>query len=200
MNFKINSTELTSAGFLKIYKSEVTFDSFAAGKSITAKREMMERGDSVAVVLYEKDTNTILFTNQFRFPAAVKDASSGFENAGWLIELPAGGLAEGEEPREAAIREVEEEIGYHISDMNFISTFFVSPGGTSERINLFFTEVNSIDKKSAGGGLIDEKEDIQLVKISTREIRNAIQSGMLRDGKTLIGLQWAMLNYPDKFN
>lgn len=189
---KVTEDELVYNGFLKIRKSLVEFDTFN-GNSITKDFEIMERGDSVAVLIKEIDTNQFLFTNQFRF-ATTK------ENVGWLIEIPAGGLKNGENPESCAKREVEEELGYVIeSNLEFICKFYVSPGGTTEMISLYYAEVTSFDKTSKGGGLKYEKEDIELVKIPVNDVFNLI-GNMIIDGKSIIALQWFKIKINNKAN
>ena len=193
MKFKIREKSNVFNGFLSIEEADVEYDSFSTGNTITAKRMMMERGDSVAILLHETDTDSILLVNQFRFPAAEKDYADHLENAGWLLELPAGKIETGEDPVECVRREVEEELGYEIDNPVFISSFYVSPGGTSERIWLYACEVQQAHKTKAGGGVKYEKEDIQLHKLPLNEIESTLKSGMVRDAKTIIGLQWFML-------
>jgi nudix-type nucleoside diphosphatase (YffH/AdpP family) len=194
MKFTITKPRKVYSGFLKIVEADVEYDSFQGGERISAKREMMDRGDSVAVLLYEKDTHSILLTNQFRYPAAEKDVASGMENAGWLLELPAGGLHTGEDPIDAAKREVHEELGYELGDLEHIYSFYVSPGGTSERIHVYYGEVNSTDKTSEGGGLASEKEDIRLVRLSIEKTKQSLADGSIRDGKTILALLWWLKN------
>ncbi len=98
-----------------------------------------------------------------------------------------------EGPEEAIRREVEEEVGYRLQQLTPIATFYVSPGGTSERIFLYYAEVGNGDRVSAGGGLVDENEDIQLVEYSKSELRKALTSGQFQDAKTLIAVQWLQL-------
>lgn len=197
MNFKINHIKQVYRGFLNIIQAEVTYDSFTDGVQISTQREMMERGDSVAILLYEQDTECLILTSQFRFPTALKDQGEGHPDAGWILELPAGGLHPGEDPKKAAIREVEEELGYHLGDVTWISSFYVSPGGTSERIHLYYAEVITSDRKSAGGGLDTEDEDIRLVKLPVVQALQFIRDGQLHDAKTIIAIQWFKMR---KFN
>jgi nudix-type nucleoside diphosphatase (YffH/AdpP family) len=192
MKFKIEKSSIIHKGFLSITRAEVKYDSFN-GALITATREMMDRGDSVAILLYEEDTDSVLLTNQFRYPAAEKDRADNFIDAGWLLELPAGGIAENEDPAEAGKREVEEELGYSIQKIEPISCFYVSPGGTSERIWLYYAKVEQIHKTQKGGGLKYEKEDIELHKLPAKEIITGIADGRIRDAKTIIALQWFLM-------
>ena len=84
-----------------------------------------------------------------------------------------------------------EELGYNINNPKLISTFYTSPGASTERIFLFFAEVSENDKTGIGGGNNGENEDIQLVKIPVSEIPSKILK--LKDAKTILALQWYLL-------
>lgn len=193
MKYKVIDNEVGDAlvydGFLKIKKTLVEIETFIdgnfKGELIQKTFEVMERGNAVAVLIRDTDTNTFLFTNQFRYPT-IK------ENSGWLLEIPAGGVKENENPEECAKREVEEELGYLINDLKMISKFYVSPGGTTEMIFLYYAEVNSINKTSKGGGLKYEKEDIKMTTISVNEVMSKVGSELI-DAKTIIAIQWWFL-------
>ena len=96
----------------------------------------------------------------------------------------------GEPPEEALKREILEEAGYQTSSIEPIATFYVSPGGTSERIALFYVEVTTADKIADGGGLLEENEDIESVWYSPEELAQAVSAGEIQDAKTLIGIFW----------
>jgi ADP-ribose pyrophosphatase len=95
-----------------------------------------------------------------------------------------------ESPEASLRREIEEELGYSVDHVERIATFFLSPGGSSERIWLYYTEVRESDHSSAGGGLPREHEDIRIVPMSREEARLALREGRIADAKTIIGLQW----------
>jgi len=80
MRYKILKEEFKYDGFLKIKKAEIEYDSFKSNLPIIASRECLERGDSVAVLIYEKDTDSFIFTNQFRYPTIKNDS-------GWIIPI-----------------------------------------------------------------------------------------------------------------
>lgn len=187
MKHKIQKEEKVFNNFLKIYKAEVTHESFNTDQEITATRLALDRGNSIAVLLYEKDTDSFLFIRQFRYPSARHGQP-------WTIEIPAGSIDGNESAKEAAIREVKEEIGYQIDQLQFIVEYFPSPGMLSEQISIFYGEVSSIQKTSQGGGSISEKEDIELVKISKREIRQKLEEGFFDNSISIISLQWYLLN------
>ncbi|GEQ86739.1 ADP-ribose pyrophosphatase [Patiriisocius marinistellae] len=191
MNYKIIKEETVFDDFFKIKKAKIEHDLFNSNV-IEVDRLSFERGDSVAILIYEKDTDSLLFTNQFRYPT-IK------ENNGWIIELTAGTLETDEEPEKRVKKEVEEEIGYQVKELEFINSFFVSPGGSSERIFLYYSEVNAADKVFKGGGMKYEKEDIQLIKIKTKEVIEALNNNLFRDAKTLIGVQWFLANKKNEY-
>lgn len=195
MLFLISSKTRPYSNFLKINKIKFEYNAFKGQKMIRAEREVLERGDSVAVLIYELDSESIIFTKQFRPGAAEKDLNDGFEDAGWLLEIPAGMIDQGEDPQQAAIREVKEELGYTITSCKSIAQFYVSPGGCTERIFLYYASVKQSDKTHAGGGLQTEHEDIALIKINKNELSQAIENGDIRDAKTIVALQWLMLQH-----
>ena len=183
MKYSISEERIVFNDHYKIVKAQVTYETFNGGE-INTKRLAFERGDSVAIVLFEKETESILLTNQFRYPACK-------HNTGWLLEIPAGSLEENENPEECVIREVLEEMGYQIETPELVNTFYVSPGGSTERVFLFYTEVSQKDKTEKGGGNDNEHEDIETVKIPVSEISEKLLE--LQDAKTIIGLQWLLL-------
>ncbi len=184
MDYKILEEKYTYNGFLKIKRAKIRHDAFRSTESMEITRESMERGDSVAILIFEKDTDSFLFTKQFRYPTI--ETSSG-----WTTELVAGVLEENEEPESCAMREIDEEIGYSVGKLEFISNFYVSPGGTSERIFLYYVEVNSSDQVRQSGGI--DSEDIQLVKIEKDEVEKLLEDNLIHDAKTLIGVQYFFL-------
>ncbi len=186
MKYKIIKEEIVFDNFFKIKKAKIKHELFDSN-TIEVDRLSFERGDSVAILIYEKDTDSLLFTNQFRYPT-IK------EKDGWILELTAGSLEGNEEPKNRVKKEVEEEIGYKVNAVEYINSFFVSPGGTSERILLYYSEVNSTDKIFNGGGMKYEKEDIQLIKIKTKEVIKQLKNNKFRDAKTIIGIQWFLMN------
>jgi ADP-ribose pyrophosphatase len=176
-------------GFFKINQATLRHERFNGQMSATMTRLNFERGDAVAALLWNAETGRVLLTKQFRYPAHTKGHA-------WMVEAIAGTLKEGEDPAEAMQRELLEETGYQAPSLQWLQTFFVSPGGTSERIFLFFAEVRLADKVAAGGGLEQEHEDIALVEWTPGELADALRSGVLCDAKTIIAAQWFLQQYP----
>lgn len=140
-----------------------------------------ERGDSVAVLLVRRETGGLVLVDQFRYPTYSK-------GPGWLTEIVAGGLDDDETPEAAIVREVREETGYEVESLEPIATFYVSPGGSSERVLLYYGEVSGTAKASAELGVGDE--DIAVVEQSPAELWDAFLSGEQQDAKTIIALLW----------
>lgn len=183
MKYSINQEKTVFNDHYQIVEAKVTYNTFE-GKEITTRRLAFERGDSVAILLFEKESKSILLTNQFRYPSCKN-------NDGWLLEIPAGSLEENENPEECVRREVMEELGYKITSPKFINTFYSSPGASTESIFLFFAEVSQNDKTGKGGGNKSENEDIQLVKLPVDKITSKLTE--LKDAKTILALQWYLL-------
>lgn len=181
MKYSIENERVVFNDHYKILKAEATYDTFN-GRSIKTDRLAFHRGDSVAIVLYENDTDSILLIKQFRYPITQ-------HNKGWILELPAGSLEKDENPSNCMEREVMEEIGYQIEEPTLIAEFYTSPGGSTEKLSLFYAETASERKIESGGGVESEHEDIQLVKVPVAEI-GIYLSEKIEDAKTIIGLQW----------
>jgi nudix-type nucleoside diphosphatase (YffH/AdpP family) len=180
---KTHSETRVFDGFFKIDEAVVSFERFDGRMSQPVKRLCFERGDSVAAVIYNRDTAMVLLVEQFKYPTFAK-------GPGWIIEVVAG-IAESNEPPESAIRrEVLEEVGYEISVLAPIATFYVSPGGSSERIFLYYAEVERTGHVASGGGLRSEGEDTRTVELPLEEVDRVLASGIVQDAKTLVGLQW----------
>ncbi|MFN7937492.1 MAG: NUDIX domain-containing protein [Bryobacteraceae bacterium] len=168
---------------------EVTLrhERFDGAMSGEIKRLILHRGDSVALLLANRRRDEVLLCEQFRLPTYREDGT------GWIIELPAGILEANEAPEECARREAVEETGYDVRNMQSIALVYLSPGGSSERIHIFYAEISEGDRTTEGGGLASENEDIRMIWMSVEEAWRQCQNGGIRDAKTLIALQWLML-------
>jgi ADP-ribose pyrophosphatase len=170
-------------GFFKIDEAELSYERFDGSMTPTLKRLCFERGDSVAAIIKVRDSGGLIFLRQFRYPTFDK-------GPGWIVEIVAGMQEHGEAPELSLRREILEEIGYEAELIEPIATFYVSPGGSSERIHLFYAEVSTAGKIAAGGGLVEENEDIQTISYSPAELEQALARGEIQDAKTLVGIYW----------
>ena len=126
---------------------------------------------------------------QFRVGAVLQP------NQAWLWEIVAGAIEEGETAEEVAYRESEEEADCQIQDLQFISEFYTTPGGSSERITLF---CGKVDASGVGGihGLKDEHEDILVRIVKFDQAYRMIESGEIESAIPIIAIQWLALNKP----
>lgn len=186
MKFIVDRIESLYDGFFKLFKVNLSFEKYN-GEFNSASIEVLDRGDSAAVLLYQKDTKELLLVEQFRY-ATTKSSN------GWIMELVAGRIEEKEKPEESITREIAEEIGYEITNLKNIGQYYLSPGGTTERIYIFYSEVNSENRVELGGGKIEESEDIKLIKIKVDEIEGIIKRNVIIDAKTIIAIQWFLKN------
>jgi nudix-type nucleoside diphosphatase (YffH/AdpP family) len=173
--------------FFRIEEVTLQHELYNGSMSKEITRLILDRGDSVAMLLCDRETQLVLLCEQFRAPTYDK-------GPGWLIELPAGTLEKGEDEEECARRESIEETGYSVKSLRKIACVYLSPGGSSERIHIFYGEVSMADRTGAGGGVIDEGEDIRLISMPIADAIAQAKSGQIQDAKTLIGLQWLELS------
>lgn len=150
------------------------------------ERLNLDRGDSVAALVHDVRHDRVLLAEQFRF-------STYDKGPGWILELPAGILEKDEAPEEATRREVQEEIGYSIDRLTHIATVYASPGGSSERLHLYYVPVSPDNHTTLGGGVESEGEDIRTVVLDVDAAFAKLDAGEIVDAKTFIALQWLRL-------
>lgn len=182
----IRKTDGYKKAIFKIEEVTLRYKRYDGTMSPELLRLNLERGDSVAALLHDPSANTIILIEQFRYSTYLKDG-------GWIIELPAGIVEAGENPVETIKRELIEEVGYHAALLHPIHTFYVSPGGTSERVFLYYARLGErIDGE--GGGLFREGEDIKTIATTVDDALVMLRQGKIIDAKTVIALQWLQLN------
>ncbi|HZH51779.1 MAG TPA: NUDIX domain-containing protein [Microvirga sp.] len=153
----------------------------------TMSRETYDRGNGATILLYNLDRRTVVLTRQFRFPAYV----DGYRDL--LIESPAG-LLDNATPEERIRAETEEETGYRITDVQKIFEAYMSPGSVTERLYFFVGRYDATDQVSRGGGNLAEGEDIEVLELDIGQALAMVETGAIRDGKTIMLLQYAALN------
>ena len=149
MLVNIESEKTEHDGFFKINSLSFTHELYDGTMSAPTEREIFLRGNSVAVLLYKTDSKEIVLTRQFRLPTLEFHKNGDeyvFENDGQLTEPVAGMLKNGESPIDRAIKEVRQETGYIVENLQTMARFYVSPGGTSEKIFLYYAEITDADR------------------------------------------------------
>lgn len=140
-----------------------------------AKREVVSHKPGVSIVAID-DKNNFIFVKQFR---------SGIGDE--LIEIPAGLVENGENPKSAARRELQEEIGYDCSNLELLCSFYPSPGFCNE-VTYIYLATNLIKSSLPK----DEDEFIELIRIHMAEIKSLYNKEYTVDGKTILGITLAL--------
>lgn len=151
-----------------------------SGEWVPQEREAYDRGNGAAILLYNKATNKIILTRQFRLPTYVNGNADGF-----LIESCAG-LLDNDNPEDCIKKECIEETGYHIDKVERVFEAYMSPGSVTEILYFFIGAYDSKLKQSEGGGVAEEQEDIEVLEVSLAAALAMIDQGLIRDGKTIM--------------
>jgi nudix-type nucleoside diphosphatase (YffH/AdpP family) len=147
------------------------------------KREIYDNGNSAVILPYDPERKTVLLTRQLRLPVYLQDRVTG------SIEACAGKL-DGEAAAKRIVKEMEEELGYRIEKVKRLFELYVSPASVAEKITFFTCNYSPADKVSAGGGLADEGEDIEVLETTLERASEMIASGEIIDAKTVILIQY----------
>ena len=142
---KIISEKVVFDDKFKVLETRLQFEKFDGQMSEPVRRLTFERGDAAAALLWHRDRQRLFLVEQFRHATFKK-------GPGWLVETVAGMVKPGEDPEAAMRREILEETGYQVRELEYIAAFYLSPGGSSERIFLYYAEVAENDLVEAGGG------------------------------------------------
>jgi nudix-type nucleoside diphosphatase (YffH/AdpP family) len=184
---KILSAEILSDNWYTLRK--VTFDYLTKdGKWQRQSREAYDRGNGATILLYNKEQKTVILTRQFRLPSFINGNPTGM-----LIEACAG-LLDKDNPENCIKRETEEETGYKVKDVRKIFEAYMSPGSVTEILYFFVAEYSKTMKINDGGGVAQEEEDIEVLEFTLDHSMQMIETGEIKDGKTIILLQYVKLN------
>lgn len=188
MNERVKNlrTETLSDNWYTLKK--ITYDYFSNGQWKTMNREAYDRGNGAVILLYNTISGTVILTRQFRLPTFINGNKTGM-----LVEACAG-LLDKDNAEDCIKRETEEETGYKISDVQKIFEAYMSPGSVTEMLYFFIAEYSKDMKVNGGGGLAHEQEDIEVLEIQLEEAMSMIGTGEIKDGKTIMLLQYMVLN------
>lgn len=141
----------------------------------TSKREIVKHPGAVAIIGITEERK-ILFVKQYRKP---------LERS--LIEIPAGRIERNEDPKVTAIRELEEETGYTTKDVQYVTSFYTSPGFADEIIHIYFSDqLTCLEKKIQG----DEDEFVELFALTLDEAEQLMKETYIYDAKTVFALSY----------
>jgi ADP-ribose pyrophosphatase len=144
----------------------------------TSKREIIKHPGAVAILPITND-GKIVMVEQFR---------KALERT--IVEIPAGKLEKGENPLECARRELEEETGYVCEKLDWLISFYTSPGFADEIVHLYVA--TGLSKKEDAAQL-DEDEFVNIVELSLSEATQYVEEKKIYDAKTAYAVQYLQL-------
>ena len=166
---------------------KITFDYLRNnGEWQRQTREVYDRGNGAAILLFNRVKKTVVLTRQFRLPVFVNG------HDGLLIEVAAG-LLEGAAPEERIRGEAEEETGYRVHHVHKVFEAYMSPGSVTEKLHFFIAEYDAASKVSEGGGLEEETEELEVLEWKFDDALEAFYRGEICDAKTIMLLQYAAM-------
>ncbi|MCO6504471.1 MAG: NUDIX hydrolase [Snodgrassella sp.] len=171
--YKISSREVYSGSFLQVKE-----DTVGLPNGNQAQRIVVQHPGASAVLAITSEKKVVL-VKQWRYP--VGEA---------LLEIPAGKLDVKEDPAHAALRELAEETPYTATEVKLIHTFYTVPGFGDEKMYLYLAENVQANSTLAA----DDDEIVQPVLMDKEEARAALINNSIRDGKTLIALQYWLMH------
>lgn len=161
-------------GSSRVYSGKVLaldVDDVEEPGGVRARREVVRHTGSVAVLPVHRDGRFVL-VRQYRYPP---------DQVLW--ELPAGRRDEGESPEAAARRELEEEVGLRAGRLEPLCTFYTTPGFCDEVMHLYrATDLTQVPPRP------EEDERLEIRAFPAGDVRPMIDSGEVREGKTLVAL------------
>jgi GDP-mannose pyrophosphatase NudK len=187
MSVKIENIqrELLSKNWFKLHK--YTFDlKTNNGISVQQVREVYDRGNGATILLYNREKGTVVLIEQFRIPTYVNGNPTGM-----LLEACAG-LLDNDSPEECIRREAMEETGYQVDKVQKLFEAYMSPGGVTEILYFFAAEYYPEQKVTDDVGVEDEV--IKVVELPFTEALAMIAEGRIKDGKTIMLLQYAQIH------
>ena len=185
-NIKITKTEILSDNWYVLRK--ITYEYRKKDGTLqTQSREAYDRGNGATILLYNREQRTVILTRQFRLPTFVNGNETGM-----MIEACAG-LLDKDNPEDCIRRETEEETGYKVTDIRKVFEAYMSPGSVTEILYFFIAEYAKEMKVADGGGVAHEEENIEVLETRIDEAMNMIETGAIKDAKTIMLLQYVRL-------
>ncbi|MCX6004173.1 MAG: NUDIX hydrolase [Chloroflexi bacterium] len=146
-------------------------DTIEKSSGVQTTREIVEHADCIAVVVLD-DKDNVIMERQYRTATGKV-----------LLEIPAGGMEEGESPEDAVRRELQEEIGYLPGKVTSLGGFYAAPGYCTEYLHLFLATDLVQSHLTA-----EDTDEIEIVRVPVSQIKSLIEQGEICDAKSVAGL------------
>lgn len=182
--YEILSRETLFQGYFRVDRYHLQHERFDGNWSRPFTREIFNYGRKVSgVLLFDPQHDRIVTVEQFRTGPMING-----ENP-WIMEIVLGMIDGGETPEQTARREALEEAGCEVIDLQPITSYFTSPGVTSDHVSLYIGRTVAPEHGRIGG-LAAENEDIRVHVMDATAAIGMLFSNKIRDAQTLIALQW----------
>ncbi len=174
-------------GFFQMSQIRFRHKLFKGGWSEPIERELFERGHAAAMLPYDPVRDEVVLVEQIRVGALEQPRP-------WQFEVVAGIIDTDESSEQVVRREAVEEAGVEVGRMEFVTSYYPSAGGCSEKLDVY---VGEVDASNADGiyGLEYENEDIKVTTVSREVAYQMVKDGVIENGASIILLQWLMLNH-----
>ena len=187
MKYKVlDEQQILKDNFFTITNSKIEIDLYEGGKD-TVYRYRMHRPEIVAALLKNIDTDNLVLVEQFRYSATKT-------TTGWIREVVAGAMEKNESSEHSIRREIKEEAGYQVDELEKIFSFYTNVGLSDQIVHVYYGEVGTADKIYPGNGLKEENEDIRVYENTIENFMHDIKQGKICDATTINALQWYALN------
>jgi len=187
-DYKIISKKNIYKGFFEMNKLEFTHKKHDGTWSDSVQREVFGGAQVSTLLPYDPKKQEIILIQQFRAGIISKHKDS------YLYEIVAGIIDKNEDPEKTAVRECFEETGCKVNKILPILNYFPSPGASESHYHLYLGEVDSFEGTRIKG-LKNENEDILVSSFKVEKVRSMLKNNLIKNGLTLIALQWFFLNY-----
>lgn len=187
-DLRILSQKTLYQGYLSIRSFCLNYRQFDGQWSLAIARELLHRSPSAVLLPYDPRLDAVIILEQFRIGAIDGPASP------WLFELVAGMVEDAETPEQSAIREAKEEANLMVQAIKPVMSYWVSPGGSDERVHLY---CGLVDASQAGGvyGVAEEHEEIRVHVWPVATALAKLAQGVIDNASTIIALQWLKINH-----
>jgi len=188
--FEVIATETLFQGFFRVERRRFRHALFGGGMSPVVERELIQRGDAAAVLVYDPGRDAVVLVEQFRVGALNEP------DGPWLFEVIAGMIEKGESPEDVARREAREEAGCRLEgeDLEPIASYLSSPGNVSERVWMYCALIDAGGLHGGVHGCAHEDEDILVHVVPFRDAWDMLRDGRIQAAMPIIALQWLALN------
>ena len=180
--------ELLHNGYLRVKRLWFRYKRFDGKMSEAISREVLDATDVAVVLPYDPVEDHVVLIEQCR-AGAIRDS----QETPWLLECVAGMNDKTESLEQLAYRELEEEAGLIGKRMKPVHCYWVSPGISGERIQVFCAEVD-MHSRAQVAGLEEEAEDIKTHIVPADRIQDLLDDGIVNTGPAIMALQWFLLH------